>query len=149
MPSAVALAKTVITGFGISVTHGTTDLDNVRAVAFNVRGEFTEQDLTTANNAAYRVGRAGNLADNGTVVVTKLSEPSVDDDIPTDNDEMTIVYDCLDGSTDTITVWCKLLSVTPSVLELDPADGVAVDVTFTVTNLNASFAETAITVSNA
>lgn len=136
MSSTVSLTKTVITGFGISVTHGGAAINNVRAVTFDNMGERVEQDLSTANNAAVRTKWTSTLTKLGNIVVTKLAEPSLDDTLSTANAALAISFKTLDATTQTETFYAELLSVSPSVLDLDPAEGVAIDLTYLVTNLN-------------
>jgi hypothetical protein len=139
------MAKTsiIIDGAGVTCTFNSVLLTDVNSVSFSNFGEREEIDLTTIDASTYKVGLLGDLVDVADVTVNKKFDPAADMGHTSDNKTLVIAYKVGKSTSKTLTMWAQLKGVSNSNISRASGDGVNVDMTFQVTNLNASLAETA------
>lgn len=136
------MAKTaiIIDGAGVTATFNSLPIADVVAVDFGGFGGRDEIDLTTINQAAFEVGILGDLVEVEDIVITKKSDPAADMAHSLLNKALVIVFKIGKTTQKTGTYWCQFKGCSPSKLERAKSDDV--DLTFGVTNLNASLVET-------
>lgn len=138
------MAKTdiIVSGTDATVTFNDAAIPDVNTITFGVVSERDEINLSTLSNSTYEVGMLGDLVGVEDIVINKKFAPAVDLALTTDNKAMVIAYKVGDSTAKTFTCWAQLKGCSNSNIERAPGDGVNVDLTFAVTNLNASLAET-------
>ena len=134
-------ANIIIDGEGVTVTFNSVAIADIVQVSFGFFGERDEINLTTIDATKYDVSLLGDLMNIEDVVITKKSDPAADLAISTANATLVIAYKVGKNTAKTITYYAQRKSISNSEIERSPADGVNVDVTFAITNLNASLAE--------
>lgn len=133
------MAKTtiIISASGLTVTLGSTTLGEVVSVAFPLFGDRDEINLTTIDAVKYEQKLLGDLQKLPDIVVTKKSDPTNDAALHSEDSEALVIGYKIGGSTEkTVTYYAQLKNISPSTIERAPGDGVNVDLTFFVTNLN-------------
>lgn len=135
-------ANIIIDGAGVTATFNSGSISDIVSVSFGVIGERDEIKLTTIDATAYEVGLLGDLCNIEDVVITKKSDPAADMAHSSDNKQLVLAYKVGKSTSKTITYWAQLKNISNSQIERAPGDGVNVDLTFAITNLNASLAET-------
>lgn len=138
------MAKTsiIIDGASVTATFNSVSISDIVSVSFGLFGERDEINLTTIDATEYEVGLLGDLVSINDIVITKKSDPAAELAHTSDNKTLVIVYKIGKSTTKTATFWAQLKNVSNSTVERAPSDGVNVDLTFAVTNLNASLVET-------
>jgi len=129
----------IISGDGASVKFGATTLGEVNTIAFNVRGERQEINLTTIDATKFKTKLLAKLKKISDIVVNKKSDPEADAGLYSTDmaTKLEISYAVGGGAVSKkATFYAQCKSVSASTLEREPGDGINVDVTFYVTNLN-------------
>jgi len=134
--------KIIIDGAGATATFNSVPIVDINTIAFTLLGERQEINLTTLNESAVEIGLLSDLVEISDIVINKKSDPAADLAHTDDNKALAIVYKVGKATTKTATFWCQLKSLSDSTLERAPGDGINVDLTFAVTNLNATLVET-------
>ncbi|MFQ3578670.1 MAG: hypothetical protein SNJ71_00840 [Bacteroidales bacterium] len=138
------MAKTsiIIDGAGVTATFNSVAISDINSITFCPLGERDEINLTTIDNSNYEVGLLGDLVSVQDIVINKKFDPAADMAHSLDSKQLVITYKVGKSTTKTITFWAQLKSVSVGTIERSPGEGVNVDLTFAVTNLNASLVET-------
>jgi len=138
------MAKTaiIVDGAGVAVTFNSLPVADINSISFNAFGERSEIDLTTIDQSAVKVGMLGDLVSISDVVINKKFDPAADMGHSKLCKPLVITYKVGKATSKTLTLWAQLKSVAPGTVERSPANGINVDMTFAITNLNASLAET-------
>ena len=136
------MAKTaiIIDGAGVTATFNSVPIADVTAVDFGGFGGREEIDLSTIDQAAFEVGILADLVEIEDIVITKKSDPAADMAISTLNKTLVIAFKIGKSTVKSATYWCQYKGCSPSKLGRAKSDDV--DLTFGVTNLNASLVET-------
>jgi len=138
----MAKSAIIVDGAGVTATFNSIPIADINSVTFCPLGERDEIDLTTIDATTYKVGLLGDLVSVADIVINKKFDPAADMAHTSDQKALAIVYKVGKATTKTMTVWAQLKGVSSGSVERAPADGVNVDLTFAVCNLNASLAET-------
>lgn len=138
----MAKADIIISGQGVTATFNSVPIADIVSVSFSLAGERDEIDLTTIDANTVMQGLLGDLVSIEDVVITKKAAPSVDIAISSANAELAIVYKLGNATSKTTTYWAQLRGITEASVERAPSDGVNWDLTFGITNLNATLVET-------
>ncbi len=132
----------VIDGEGVTATFNDVAIADINTVAFSIRGERAEINLTTIEATAYLVGLLADLQEIEDVVINKKFDPKADYAHTSDNKELVLNYKTGKSLTKIATFWCQLKNAAAATLERGPSDGINHDLAFFVTNLDADFTET-------
>lgn len=138
------MAKTdiIVSGTDATVTFNSAAIPDINTISFGVVSERDEINLSTLSNSTYEVKRLGDLVGVEDIVINKKFSPATDLILSTANAALIIAYKVGASSSKSATFWAQLKSCSNSNVERAPGDGVNVDLTFAVTNLNGSMAET-------
>lgn len=136
------MAKTaiIIDGAGVTATFNSVPIADVVAVDFGGFGGREEIDLSTIDQTAFEVGLLADLVEIEDIVITKKSDPAADMAHSILNKTLVIAFKIGKSTSKTATYWCQYKGCSPSKLARAKSDDV--DLTFGVTNLNASLVET-------
>jgi len=138
----MAKSAIIIDGAGVTAKFNDVSIADIVSISFGVHGERDEIDLSTIDATEYMVGLLGDLVGVEDVVITKKADPAAELAHTSDNKNLVIEYYVGKSTKKTLTYWAQLKNVSPSSVERAAADGVNVDMTFAITNLNADLAET-------
>jgi hypothetical protein len=146
MPAKTAL---VLSGKGMTANFGGTSITNINSVVMVPAGERPVIDLSTADDTTYVTRVVAGLIDLKEVTLNVKFAGTTHTSFSRANNELTITLPKVDGtSTFSWKAWCQLKSIDGlDGVDKAPANGTNVAMNFTVTNLNASFAETGPTIS--
>ena len=138
------MAKTdiIVSGADATVTFNSSLIPDINTISFGVVSERDEINLTTLTNTLYETKRLGDLVGIEDLVINKKFSPATDLAISQDNKSMVIAFKVGGSTAASWTGWCQFKGCSNSNIERAPDDGVNVDLTFAVTNLNAALAET-------
>lgn len=138
------MAKTsiIISGTGAAVTFNSVPITDINTISFSPMGERAEINLSTLDDADYEVGLLGDLVNIEDIVINKKFDPAAELAHTADNKALVITYKVGESTAKTATFWAQYKGCSASQISRVPGDGVNVDLTFAVTNLNASLAET-------
>jgi len=135
------MAKTtiIIDGAGVTATLGTGGvISDINTISFGVFGERSEIDLTTIDATKFKTKLLGDLQKIQDIVINKKSSPAEDVALyNTDSESLAIAYKIGKSTNKVITFYVQLKSISPSNVERAPGNGVNVDLTFFVTNIDA------------
>lgn len=132
----------VISGEGVSVTFNGVAISDINTVAFGVLGERAEINLTTIDATLHEVGLLSKLQKLEDIVINKKFDPKADSLITDDNAQLVINYKTGGANAKHVTFWAQRKNASFATLERKPDTGINHDLTFFVTNLNSSLAET-------
>jgi hypothetical protein len=135
-------ANIIIDGAGTTATFNSSPISDIVKVSFCSLGAREEINLTTIDAAAYHVGLLGDLVEVPNVVITKKAAPAVDIAMSLDNKTLVVGFKVGKATAKTYTAWAQLIGISKSQISREPGDGINVDLTFGITNLNASLVET-------
>lgn len=136
----MALADIIVDGENVAVTHNSVAITEILSVQFSLFGERQEIDLTTQAASSYSLGRLGDLVSVKDIVISKLFDPAADLARSKANAALTITFKIGKETSKTATFWAQLKSA--SAPSLQRGDKPSIELTYAVTNLNASLAET-------
>jgi hypothetical protein len=131
-------ATIIIDGASAAATLGSSSIADINSIAFAVAGDRPEINLTTIDATKFNVKLLGKLQKISDIVINKKSDPSADSALySTASEALVIDYKIGKATAKKITFYAQLKSISASTIERAPGDGVNVDLTFFVTNLNA------------
>jgi len=134
----MAGAGILIDGKGTTVTHGGTTIANTIFVEFPLIGKAEPIDLTGLDNVLFKTSILSVLQELDDVVISVKANPTVIGAMSRANAALVIT---LPTATPTVcTIWCQLKEAS-RIKAITKEKGV-VDLTYHVTNLNASMIET-------
>lgn len=138
------MAKTaiIIDGAGATATFNSVPITDINTIQFGLVGNRDEINLTTIDGTSYEVGLLGDLVEVEDIIINKKFDPAADMAHSVLNKTLVIVYKVGKATTKTATYWAQYKGMSNGTVERAPGDGINVDLTFAVTNLNASLAET-------
>ena len=139
----MARANLIISGTGAGATFNAVPLTEINTISLpSIAGERVEIDLTTLTDTDYLVGLLSELVENGDVVINKKFDPAADMGHTQENALLLITFKVGESTTKTFTCWAQFNGFSPGTVEREPGDGINVDLTFVLTNLNGSLVET-------
>ena len=138
----MAKSDIIVSGADATVTFNSSLIPDINTISFGVVSDRDEINLSTLTNTLYETKRLGDLVGIEDVVINKKFAPALDLALSQDNKSLVIAFNIGESTATTLTLWCQLKGCSNSNVERAPGDGVNVDLTFAVTNLNASLVET-------
>lgn len=137
----------IIDGAGAEVTLNAVAIEDINTIAFGLFGERDEINLTTIDAVKFKQKLLGDLQKIQDVVINKKSDPQNDMLLySTDLQDLVITYRLGKTAVDKTVTFsgAQLKSISASTLERAPGDGINVDLTFHVGNIDgAAMTETA------
>jgi len=137
----------VIDGAGVLVTLNAVSIADINTVAFSLFGARDEINLTTIDATKFKQKLLGDLQKIEDVVVNKKSDPQTDMLLySTALQDLVITYQIGKATPAKVLTFsgAQLKSISASTLERAPGDGINVDLTFHVGNIDgAAMTETA------
>lgn len=131
------LLNAILDGQGMTAKFNSVDITELKQVEFSLGGEREVNDLTTANNEEYECSLLSDLKKVSDVVITKLSAAG-DATIVGTNAQLVIGFKEGKTTAKTVTYWAQLKAIKPTKLIVKAKEGIAHDLVFHVTNLNAT-----------
>ena len=133
----MSLATIIIDGEGATATLGTTLITDINTIAFSVFGERPEINLTTIDATKWKAKLLGKLQRLSDIVINAKSNPALIASLYSKEIETLVITYKIGKSTDkTLTYYAQFKGAGTSSLERAPGDGVNVDLTFLVSNIN-------------
>ena len=132
----------IVDGSGSTVTHNAVAIANVNTIKFNIQGEKAEIDLTGLGNVEYETAALSKIKKMKDFVLNVKNDPVLIAALHEDNAAMVITLSDADATV--ITIWCHLKSDGDG--DVAPKVRTDVDLTYLVTNRNATGVETGIAV---
>ena len=136
----------VIDGAGVTATLNAVTIADINTVSFSLFGEREEINLTTIDATKFKQKLLGDLQKISDVVINKKSDPQADMLLySTALEDLVIEYEVGKATARDLTFsGAQLKSISASTLERAPGDGINVDLTFHIGNIDgAAMTETA------
>lgn len=127
----------IIDGAGVTASLGGTGIEDINTIAFSVFGERSEINLTTIDATKWKVKLLGDLQKITDIVINKKSDPENDAALySTDSEDLVINYKIGKSTAKVLTYKAQYKGASRSTVERAPGDGINVDLTFFITNLD-------------